>query len=1028
MKRFAAGLLLVLLANVLPAQNIRIDVNYYANYSSECGDCNGGANNYIRSRVRLGGSNGTEFQSNNVGCGWSGSGCTGGSLDGSNAGDWDSVSYYSTVNMQTWGYEDDDFTCGGDDGNCGAGDASGRYMPDYNPGTWYCWEGTRSCSSDGTTITWGGRYGFRWTWKDLNPGGISGGATLCSGDNPGAISSTSNGTQGLGGNHGTSWQWQSSPNGISWSDISGATGLTYDPPALTSTTYYRRAIVGNIEWAANQQRYTGSVVYNVTPLPAGNFYTSPIAVGALSCGSSYTNTQNNSTGNCFRNNIGEASDDIWYQFTLSATTTVDISTCASGFDTYCHFADFSGTIIASNDDNGPLCSGSQASLRQTLSAGTYYAVVEGWSSGSGNITTTISVPCPDSDWSLSCESQTAVEIFGRGINGEDTAFLAVPDPGGIDSLIVEVVAKGSSLPASCLFLTDSGAFSGLPQSIASASVPAVVFRATLPAVPSLRVVSANPATTYSVVIYAFRPSMTQAVAGSAVFAQVNLFQSSVEVRLPLSADTLPRRVVVTVPVTELDDDSRIGIIRAQAGPVSRTDTVQAPTLGNSLNIAQLVLDGVPGDVEEVVVEVESPPAPFGDSFLFSTVAATSTCAPQTPDCSAFSFHLSPDTLRSCDSEQLLLSAGTGFATYQWSTGDTSATTLAGSGWVFLQVSDSMGCTALDSVLVDARRFRISPSDTLLCSGSSVTLSVPESSGVIWSNGASTGSVTVSPTTDSLYIALFDNGISTCSDTASVRVGPPAGPPIFASCPDAIAQSASLPVTWPEPQVQESCNPPVLVEQIQGPPNGSLFPPGTTTVSYQASDALGQTALCTFAVTVEPDCPVPGGLQAVPTASNALLSWNDNPFYQGVQVSGRRVGDVFFGRRTTTANSLLVAGLLPATDYEWRVRARCLDGSFSNNSALQTFSTLSLRDPAPGPEAHLHPNPAGSWAVLQWSGLGQSAQLEIRDALGRLVHSESLEPQGQRKLDFPGWPSGLYLLGLQGSQGALQQRLVLETTP
>jgi len=34
-------------------------------------------------------------------------------------------------------------------------------------------------------------------------------------------------------------QWQSSPDGATWTDISGANGTTYTTPALTVTTYYR---------------------------------------------------------------------------------------------------------------------------------------------------------------------------------------------------------------------------------------------------------------------------------------------------------------------------------------------------------------------------------------------------------------------------------------------------------------------------------------------------------------------------------------------------------------------------------------------------------------------------------------------------------------------------------------------------------------------------------------------------------------------------------------------------------------------
>ena len=42
-----------------------------------------------------------------------------------------------------------------------------------------------------------------------------------------------------GGNGTYTYQWQSSPDGTTWTDISGATGTTYAPPALTATTSYQ---------------------------------------------------------------------------------------------------------------------------------------------------------------------------------------------------------------------------------------------------------------------------------------------------------------------------------------------------------------------------------------------------------------------------------------------------------------------------------------------------------------------------------------------------------------------------------------------------------------------------------------------------------------------------------------------------------------------------------------------------------------------------------------------------------------------
>lgn len=51
------------------------------------------------------------------------------------------------------------------------------------------------------------------------------------------------GTTPTGGDGTYSYQWQSSPDGSTWTDITtNGTNATYDPPVLTATTYYRRKV------------------------------------------------------------------------------------------------------------------------------------------------------------------------------------------------------------------------------------------------------------------------------------------------------------------------------------------------------------------------------------------------------------------------------------------------------------------------------------------------------------------------------------------------------------------------------------------------------------------------------------------------------------------------------------------------------------------------------------------------------------------------------------------------------------------
>ncbi len=104
------------------------------------------------------------------------------------------------------------------------------------------------------------------TVNTLNQGVIGSNQTICSGDDPAVIITTSP-ASGAGS---LSYQWQSSTTSTSagFSNISGATGTSYDPPAgQTVTTYYQLVVSGLL----NGQTCTATTdpvtvtVNNITP-------------------------------------------------------------------------------------------------------------------------------------------------------------------------------------------------------------------------------------------------------------------------------------------------------------------------------------------------------------------------------------------------------------------------------------------------------------------------------------------------------------------------------------------------------------------------------------------------------------------------------------------------------------------------------------------------------------------------------------------------------------------------------------------
>jgi hypothetical protein len=95
--------------------------------------------------------------------------------------------------------------------------------------------------------------------------------TICNGADPANLTSTtaaSGGTTGYSGGGTISYQWESSPNNSTWTNIGGATGLTYDPPALTSTMYYRRRAYD----VCNTTGYSNTITITVQPIPNAGVY------------------------------------------------------------------------------------------------------------------------------------------------------------------------------------------------------------------------------------------------------------------------------------------------------------------------------------------------------------------------------------------------------------------------------------------------------------------------------------------------------------------------------------------------------------------------------------------------------------------------------------------------------------------------------------------------------------------------------------------------------------------------------------
>lgn len=101
-------------------------------------------------------------------------------------------------------------------------------------------------------------------------------------------------------------------------------------------------------------------------------------------------------------------------------------------------------------------------------------------------------------------------------------------------------------------------------------------------------------------------------------------------------------------------------------------------------------------------------------------------------------------------------------------------------------------------------------------------------------------------TQVIYTATDASGNqSTCSFTVTVT---DIEPPVFSCLPD--ISSCNPYITYPAPQASDNCGIASIYLKY-GPASGSIFPIGTTQVTYEAIDIHGNSSLCTFAVVIHP---------------------------------------------------------------------------------------------------------------------------------------------------------------------------------
>ncbi|RMG78349.1 MAG: HYR domain-containing protein, partial [Bacteroidetes bacterium] len=208
--------------------------------------------------------------------------------------------------------------------------------------------------------------------------------------------------------------------------------------------------------------------------------------------------------------------------------------------------------------------------------------------------------------------------------------------------------------------------------------------------------------------------------------------------------------------------------------------------------------------------------------------------------------------------------GSGNFTFEWSNGHTGSTLTGISAGVYSVIAtDADGCTASATVEIEQTGDQEPPTVELqnltiyLDENGNATFDIND---IVLSVADDCGDVTIDVDTDFdcsnigeniVTVIVTDQAGNVTTATATITVIDNI-PPTFV-CPDDITvNSCDGPVYYEIPGLKDNCDENIDMILIEGLCPGSVFPVGTTQVTYAANDASGNVMSCTFNVTVQSD--------------------------------------------------------------------------------------------------------------------------------------------------------------------------------
>ncbi|HRH67237.1 MAG TPA: T9SS type A sorting domain-containing protein [Bacteroidia bacterium] len=230
-----------------------------------------------------------------------------------------------------------------------------------------------------------------------------------------------------------------------------------------------------------------------------------------------------------------------------------------------------------------------------------------------------------------------------------------------------------------------------------------------------------------------------------------------------------------------------------------------------------------------------------------------------------------------------------------------------------------------------------------CTGGNVILTAPANATYLWSNGATTRTITVS-TSGNYSCSVTQSGATQSSNVLTVQVNALPAPSFTAGT----AGSTGVPLTSNSAAGSGSISSYRWYRDgnsISGATSSSYMATqdGNYTVQVTNSNGCSQVSGAQFITVPVTTCilSTPGGLSSYCVgATSMMVSWNSMPQTDSIIVRYKKDGSstyYYLRMPNTGQTSVLLTNLAPNSRYSWRVKTMC-GTTASSYSAKSTFTT------------------------------------------------------------------------------------------